>query len=143
MSRNFDSLPVITHMPTLFLLFSHTLTQEQIVDARQTLGVTEFAALETLQARWSDVPPDLENITEHLRPIFVWLTEQTHPGDYVLIQGDFGAVCATVHFALARDLIPIYATTERQVTEIPLPDGTVQIQRIFRHVRYRRYHLPC
>ena len=127
-------------MPKLFLLFSHTLTDEQTVDARQTLGVTEMIALpEHLQARWSDVPPNLDTIDDHLWPILDWLREHAQPGDYVLVQGDFGAVYLSVTFAFAMGLIPLYATTERQVVEIPQPDGSVQVQRSFRHVYFRKY----
>ncbi len=94
---------------------------------------------EHLQARWSNVPPHLESIDDHLRPILDWLGEQTQPGDYVLVQGDFGAVYLSVIYAFAVGLIPLYATTERQVVEIPQPDGSVQVQRTFRHVRFRKY----
>jgi hypothetical protein len=41
----------------LYLVFSHRLTDDQIRDARQSLGVTDFVALpETLQQRWSNIP---------------------------------------------------------------------------------------
>lgn len=127
-------------MPKLFLLFSHTLSEQQQTDARQTLGVEEFVALpEELQARWSNVPPELASIVDHVRPVLDWLGAQARPGDYVLAQGDFGAVYLAITFAVQHGFIPVYATTERQATEIPQPDGTVQVQRTFRHVRYRRY----
>ncbi len=129
-------------MPKLFLLFSHTLTGDQTADARQSLGVTEFVSLpEDLQARWSEVPPGLERIDDHLQPALNWLAEQAQPGDYVLVQGDFGAIYAAVSFALEHRLIPVYATTQRNVVETRLPDGKVQVQRTFQHVRYRRYEL--
>lgn len=127
-------------MSKLFLLFSHTLTDEQAADARQALGVTEFMALPPeLQAIWSDVPPEIEYIADHLQPVLHWLTQQAQPGDVVLIQGDFGAVYLTVRWALQRRLIPVYATTRREVVETALPDGSIQKQSRFQHVRFRRY----
>ncbi len=129
-------------MPKLFLLFSHTLTDTQTADARQSLGVTDFITLpEDLQGCWSNVPPEPEGIHAHLRPVLNWLEQQAQPGDYVLAQGDFGAVYMTVDFALQRELIPIYSTTVRQMNEIGLPDGSVRKQSQFRHVRFREYQL--
>ena len=126
--------------PRLFLLFSHALTDEQEQDARASLGVEEVVALpEALQQRWSNVPPDLASIREHLQPVLDWLGEQARPGDYVLIQGDFGAVHRAVGFALAQGLTAIYATTARRVKETRRPDGRVESMRVFQHVRYRRY----
>ena len=127
-------------MPSLFLLFSHKLTAAQMQDARQALQAAEFIALpEALQARWSNIPPEIAAIQEHLRPVFDWLGAQSQAGDYVLAQGDFGAVFLTVEFARMHGLIPVYSTTRRQVVETTLPDGTVQAQHTFQHVRYREY----
>lgn len=129
-------------MSTLFLLFSHTLTNEQISDARQSLHVQGFAAIpKELQDRWSAIPPDLESIETYLQPIFEWLREEAQSGDYVLVQGDFGAVYLMIRFALEHGLIPVYATTRRDVREVPLSEGRVQVQRTFQHVRYRRYEV--
>ena len=127
-------------MTRFFLLFSHTLTDEQAADARQSLGVTEFIALPPeLPAIWTDVPPDAEQIAEHLQPLFDWLERQARPGDVALIQGDFGAVWLAAHWARRRGLRPVYATTQREAVEIRLPDGGIQKQSRFRHVRFRRY----
>ena len=126
-------------MPTLILLFSHTLTEAQRADAFSTLNVTACRSLpEDLQARWSDIPPDVDEIAEYLRPVEEWLRAEAEPGDLVLVQGDFGAVYRFVTLALTLRLIPVYATTARQVIETPQPDGTIQVQRTFCHVRFRR-----
>ncbi|MDY0093895.1 MAG: CRISPR-associated protein Csx20 [Candidatus Vecturithrix sp.] len=124
----------------LFLLFSHALTAEQAYDARAALQVQDILSLpKDLQQRWSNVPPDLETIGDHLRPVLDWLNEQARPGDYVLIQGDFGAVYRAVRFALEHGLTPLYATTTRRVKETRLPNGQVESHRVFQHVRYRKY----
>jgi hypothetical protein len=130
-------------MPKLFLLFSHALSAQQQADARQTLGIEKFVALpEELQPLWSDVPPELESIVDHVRPVLEWLGARARPGDYVLAQGDFGAVYLAVTYAEQHGFIPVYATTKRQAIETPQPDGTVQVQRTFRHVRFRTYSNP-
>jgi hypothetical protein len=100
-------------MPKLFLLFSHTLTDEQITDARQSLGATEFVPLpKNLQTCWSEVPPELERIDDYLQPVFTWLTDVAQAGDYLLVQGDFGAIYLTVSFALNHGLVPIYSNSK-------------------------------
>ncbi len=127
-------------MPNLYLLFSHTLTDAQIADARKTMGIKEFIALpDYLQCRWSNVPPELETLDEHLQPVLNWLKTNAQKDDYVLVQGDFGAIYRTVAFALEHGYVPVYATTERKVIETRRPDGKVQVQRTFQHVRFRRY----
>ena len=94
---------------------------------------------EHLQQRWSNVPSELESLDEYLCPVLNWLRDTAQPGDYVLIQGDFGAVYTAVTFALEHSLIPVYATTRRNVVETHLPNSKVQVQRIFEHVRFREY----
>ena len=127
-------------MPNFFLLFSHIITDDQIADARRTLYVRDFIPLpEELQTRWSDIPPELETIETHLQPVFTWLLEQAQAGDYLLVQGDFGAVSLTVAFARKHGLVPVYSTTARRMVETYLPNGTVQTQHTFQHVRYRKY----
>ena len=127
-------------MPDFFLLFSHTLTNDQKEDAWRTFGVQNFIPLpEDLQARWSNVPPETDTVDDHLWPILEWLRKQSQPGDYVLIQGDFGMTYLAVAWAFQQGLIPVYATNRRQSVETVLPDGTVPKQSIFKHVRFRTY----
>ncbi len=129
-------------MPTLFLLFSHILRDEQVEDARCAFGIQEVVCLpEDLQTRWSNVPPELASIEAYIQPVLNWVGEHAQSGDYVLAQGDYGLTFLTVAFALQHKLIPVYATTTRDVIETRLPDGTVQVQRIFRHVRFRKYQI--
>lgn len=127
-------------MANLILLFSHTLTDEQWQDAQESLGVKSVIALPPeLQDRWSNIPPEPETIMSYVRPVAEWLQTTAVPGDFVVVQGDFGAVYALVTLALQWHLIPVYATTKRRVVETPQPDGAIQVQRTFRHVRFRRY----
>ncbi|WP_456325673.1 CRISPR-associated protein Csx20 [Desulfonauticus submarinus] len=127
-------------MPNIYLLFSHKLTPEQERDLKQNWRVKEFIYLPPeLQTLWSNVPPDLEAIDGYLEPIKKWLEENASQGDLVLIQGDFGAVYIMCKYAFSLGLIPVYATTERQIKEKITPEGKILIERIFRHKRFRIY----
>ena len=126
-------------MPKMFLLFSHTLTKEQIEDAKNNLGVEEFISLpQTLQQLWSNIPPDIKDLTSYLEPIKEWLQKQLKVGDYVLVQGDFGATCKMVSFVKRQNAKPIYATTKRNAIEI-VENGKIIKKSIFKHVRFREF----
>ncbi len=126
--------------PALFLLFNHRFTAPQEADARVTLGIEAIVPLPpNLQVIWSQVPADLPGLVAYLRPILDWLASQAPAGDYVFIQGDFGATYLLVRFALERSLIPIYATTRRRAREEPQADGSVKMTHHFQHQTFRRY----
>jgi hypothetical protein len=126
--------------PSLLLVFNHQLTAVQEADAIASLGVEGIISLpEVLQGLWSDIPPGLEALDGYLQPFRRWLRDAATPGDYVLIQGDFGACYLMVNCALDLGLIPIYATTRREVVEERHEDGTVRITHHFRHMSFRRY----
>ncbi|CAB3288132.1 conserved protein of unknown function [Methanocaldococcus lauensis] len=126
-------------MPKMFLLFSHNLTDDQIKDAKENLKVDKFIYLpKELQNIWSNIPPEIEDITDYLKPIKEFLKNNANDGDYVLIQGDFGATYNMVNYAFENNLIPIYATTKRVVKEV-IEDGKVITIREFKHCRFRKY----
>ena len=126
---------------TLYLLFNHRLTTEQIEDAEKSLGVTDIRYIpERLQKVWSNIPPNKElNLEKHLQPIIDYLENIDSPNEYILIQGDFGAVHFMVKQAFYLGFIPIYATTERKTIEEKLTDNTIITKRIFKHVCFRKY----
>ncbi|MBD3190534.1 MAG: hypothetical protein GF308_07810 [Candidatus Heimdallarchaeota archaeon] len=127
-------------MARIFLLFSHSLTEDQITDTKTNLGVTEFVSLSSaLEDHWKTVPTRIPSIIDYLEPIRNWLTEKATKGDYVLIQGDFGATYLMVNFCFSKGFVPIYATTERQVKEQKMPDGSIKLERTFKHKIFRRY----
>jgi len=122
----------------MYLLFSHTLTDSQIDDAKSTLKVDKFIYLpKNLQKIWSEIPPELDSLDEYLNKIKHFI-KSANKGDYVLIQGDFGAVYHMVNFAKELGLIPIYATTKRE--SIELKQGNKIIKKsIFKHIKFRKY----
>ena len=121
--------------PTLFLLFA---AQED--DARISFDVCRIVLPPLEISRlWLEIPPAAEGLSAHLTPVFAWLAACTQPGDYVLIQGEFGATFLLVNEALRLGLTPIYSTTRREAVEEHGPDGRVHLHHIFSHVRFRRY----
>ena len=127
-------------MKRMFLCFNHELTREQIQDAKRNLNIDEFIHLpSSLKKLWQDIPPDLLDISSYLKPIIDWLKTKTREGDLILVQGDFGATYLIVQFAFKEGLIPVYATTKREVIEKKMPDGKVEMIHQFRHVIFRRY----
>ncbi len=125
---------------SLLLLFNHTLTALQVEDARRSLGVVHIHNLpEDLRPVWDSIPAGLDAIEAHLAPVRNWVLQTARPGDYTLIQGDFGATYLMVKFAFEQGLIPIYSTTERKAVEEIFEDGTVRLSHQFRHLRFRKY----
>jgi hypothetical protein len=124
----------------LILLFSHTLSPYQVTDARLNLSVNEIVPLPgNLLKKWSNVPPEIESLAGYLNDIRLWLEKNSAPGDCLLVQGDFGATCYFVQWAFKNQLIPVYATTKRIHDEKVLKNGTVEIQKSFRHKMFRKY----
>ncbi len=126
--------------PSLYLLFNHEPTLLQEKDALASLGVGRIHnPPPELKAMWRRIPPDLPEIDGYLVPIKAWLKDHAAEGDYVLIQGDFGACFIMVNFAFVQDLIPVYSTTEREAVEEHGDDGTVKLIHQFKHHIFRLY----
>lgn len=127
-------------MSRLLLLFNHELTPQQEAAARQELGAEAIVVPppEVLQL-WGQIPADLPRLCDMLMPVVRWVESEGKAGDFILIQGDFGACFWMVQAAFHLKLIPIYATTRREASEIRLPNGSIQMTHCFRHVLFRRY----
>ena len=126
-------------MRKMFLLFSHQITESQIVDAKKSLNVKEFIELPTqLQKLWSDIPADLKSLDDYFRPLQKYLLNNASQHDVILIQGDFGGTHTMVEFCKENQLVPVYATTKREVKEL-MQDNKIIKTSIFEHVIFREY----
>jgi len=126
--------------PNLIVIFNHALTDDQIEDARRTLAIHEIILPpEAMNRVWSQIPADLEGLDAYLDGVRAWLAASARPGDFVLVQGDFGATYLLVRFSLQSGYIPVYSTTTRQANEQRLPGGEVRMTHDFRHRIFRRY----
>jgi len=124
---------------TLLILFSHKLTQEQIIDAKSNLNINTFIYLpDDLKEIWSQIPTSLKNLDEYLLPVLEFINKYMYNSAYVLIQGDFGATYLTVNHAKNNGLIPIYSTTQRVSYEKKV-EGKVIKTSHFKHIMFRRY----
>jgi hypothetical protein len=124
----------------MFLLFNHTITDAQIIDARKSLGVEKVIEIPNdLKVIWANIPPELECVCCYLEPVKTWLAMTAHAGDYALIQGDFGATYVAVRFAFKQGLIPVYSTTHREAEEEIQSDGSIRLVHRFEHYKFRKY----
>jgi len=124
----------------MFLFFSHKLTEEQIKDAKENLGVNEFIYLpKDLQYKFSNVPPEIEDIKEYSQIFIDFLKENVKKEDFVLVQGDFGVVFNIVEFCKENNLKAVYSTTKRVVKEKVIDGKVVKISE-FKHIKFRKYY---
>jgi hypothetical protein len=127
-------------MKKMFLIFSHKLTNLQKEDASVSLGIKQFSNLpDDLQKKWSGISSKGELPVKELLKIIDWLIASSNKGDYVLVQGDFGATYYIVDYCLKNSLVPVYSTSERIYEFIYNQDDSVKNQHIFKHVCFRIY----
>ncbi len=123
-------------MKTLFMLMNHALTKEQEEDARKNLDVGKFVNI--ADATWSDIDPSEKSVINIVEVYKDRLRSQAKAGDVLLVQGDYGATYNMVRFTKNMDLLAVYATTNRIVSE-HVENGKVVIKREFKHARFREY----
>lgn len=124
----------------MVLLFSHDLTQEQIKEANERFNIEEFIKLpEKLQQKWSNVPPEGEITEIYFDDFKEFIEDNLRKGDFVLIQGDFGATVYMVNWAFKKGFIPVYATTVRKYENYKGEDGSIKNIHYFKHVNFRLY----
>jgi len=122
----------------LYLLFSHRLTEEQEKDAYKQFGIGSIVYLrKELLDIWTSIPAEAAVLEPVLEPIVKYF-EVLLEGDYVLVQGDFGATYILVNWIRSRGAIPVYATTKREVIEKQEGNKSIKTS-VFQHVRYRIY----
>ena len=127
----------------LLLIFNLHLTTNQSVNASSSLGVDSIVDLpEKLKPIWKQIPPNFKKIAIYPKPIKAWPLREAHKGDYVLIQGDFGACYILVNVAFGNGLVPVYSTTKRKVSEVHGANGEVEFIHSFRHIAFRGYEQP-
>ncbi|AEI14988.1 hypothetical protein Flexsi_1337 [Flexistipes sinusarabici DSM 4947] len=122
-----------------FLVFSHSLTNVQIEDAK-SMGVENFFYFPAqLQNIWSNIRPEGDLPVSDLDRIVDWIDANSSKGDFALVQGDFGATYYIVNRCFDMGLIPVYSTTKRIASEESISASEVGKQSVFEHVNFRRY----
>lgn len=123
-------------MKTLFILMNHELLPTQHDDALHSLHIEKTVILS--DQHWSQIPSEDSSIKPFVLHYETRLKQEAKKGDFLLVQGDFGATYHMVRFAKSLGMVPIYATTKRVVTQ-KMIEGSVITQREFLHVRFREY----
>ena len=126
-------------MPRLFNITNHAITDDQRADAIASLGIGGVVDMPPDIARcWGTVPPELDSVGGYVQPAVDWLASQVTKGDIVWVQGEWGAVLTVVLWCHVRGLRCVYATTQREASEVHGENG-VQMTHVFRHVRFRDF----
>lgn len=123
----------------LFVIMSHTLTDEQISQAKLEHAIDQFVTLpDDLQKIWSNIPPEAESIGSYVDQFDNWVSNQYLPGDIALVQGDFGMIYSLTTKLKSKSIPCCYATTKRIATE-KVTNGELVKKSIFKHIRFRFY----
>jgi hypothetical protein len=123
-------------MKKLFVLMNHNILDSQIKEAKEALNIGEIIILSN--EAWANVDPLKNSILSDVAQYKNRLLNESSRGDYLLVQGDFGATYNMVCFAFKHELIPIYATTQRKAYE-RITEGKIITTREFIHARFRLY----
>lgn len=126
-------------MKKLLVLMSHKMTDMQIEDAYKTFDIKEIIeSNQDIKNIWSNIEPKSSLDLSRLDLVIKWIEVNSQKGDYILVQGEFGATFYIVDYCFKSQRIPVYATSERRVIEER--DGEkITTKRIFAHERFREY----
>lgn len=121
-------------MKKLVLLFSHQLTEKQEIDAKESLECNEIIYMtKELKEKWQNL-----EIERDLIDFKNFLEEVTTVGDYVLVQGEWGATYEMINYCKEKKLIPIYSSTRREVEEKKEGEAIVKMSK-FVHRGFVKY----
>ena len=130
----------------MFVILSHTLTEDQKKDAMHTLGVSEFILLKDvnpeLQEKVSNFDPELSTDDVYDLAIEVYNTITEVNPLFVCMQGEAGLqflVWTIITSAENRHIIIAQSTTKRTSVDILQPDGAVKKVSEFKHIQWRLY----
>ena len=86
---------------------------------------------------WGNI--DTESSVINLDKLEEFILDKTKIDDYILIQGEFGAVFKLVDFCFRIGRIPVYATSKRESQDFEKEDGSIEKRSVFKFVRFREY----
>jgi hypothetical protein len=126
-------------------MLNHKVSDDQVVDARMSLGVDEIIyAPKDIMDLWGNVPPEasITELKEYLQPIINWVETLDH-NSVLLLQGESTSTFQIVRFMQKKysltGTICVAATSRRETIEEKLNDGSIKKTAIFKHVRFRPY----
>lgn len=124
------------------ILLNHELTELQNRELRQTWGVENLLLPNDTSANlWKSVPAGYTIPQTLIKTLLEWLTAITKEQDIVVVQGEFGLTYYIVNWCFEHHRVPLYATSQRKMTETIRGDKVLS-RREFVHVSFRRYFYP-
>lgn len=128
---------------TVVSILSHELLNSQVDELKDTWNVEKIITIpEKLKSAWSRINPndDLDDDFNLVYKLKTFILENTNQEDYVIVQGEWGMTFTVVNMCFELNRVPIYATTERKTKET-IKDGQVHSEKIFEHIRFRKYRV--
>lgn len=126
-------------MKKLIAIMSHEMTENQMKDANKTLGVADIIECDKeVKEIWGNINPKLGLDLSKLDLVINYIERNADNGDYILVQGEFGATFYIVDYCFKSGFIPVYATSVRRVIEEKDGDS-ILTKRIFKHEGFRKY----
>ncbi len=125
----------------MFLIFNHSLTDSQKIDAMQNFNVEEFVNMpQDLKEIWNQIPAEIskDKLEDLLVPFIKWIKKYGSSGDIALIQGDFVSSYLLVNFCKEFGVLPV-SSTNRRVAQEKIEGNKVHLLHTFEHVIYRQY----
>jgi len=126
----------------LFVAFSHKLTQDQINDLKESLGIVDYILLRdynpVLQDIFSNVDPELSamDIRKEISEKIINAAE-ANGCTYLYVAGEPTVVLLTTVLAVNNTMRVIQSTTQRISKDIEMDDGTIKKVSEFKHVQWR------
>ena len=125
---------------SFIVLTNHEITDMQRKEAMSQFGCTKIITPpDKVRYFWANVPPEGELEETGIEDVIRFLESSSQTGDYVHVQGEFGATFFTVDYCFKTGLIPVYSTSERVYDERINRDGSVERYHNFKHIRFRMY----
>ncbi|MBE6051103.1 MAG: TIGR02221 family CRISPR-associated protein [Clostridium sp.] len=120
-------------------IISHDLMEIQKEQLKSEWNVNRIVELPSeIKKQWENISPS-EEIDEHfIEEIKEFIIKETSRDDLVIVQGEWGITYKIINICFSLGRIPIYATTDREVTEEKI-NGEVKINKVFKHVKFRKY----
>ena len=126
----------------IILLFSHILTESQISELKNHFNIETITYLpDYLQNIWSNIPPDYIDIEKELTSIKEFVTQNLYNNgkNYILVQGEYGAVYHMVNFAFENNCIPIYSASKRAYESKKIDEDKIENIHYFKHIKFQLY----
>ena len=126
-------------MPSVLCLLNHDLTKRQSEELVEKYSAFQIMyPPDALKKTWASIPTNNEISGSELAEFTDWIIVNSKPGDYLVVQGEFGSTFYLVEFAFAHHLIPLHSVTKRIAREMRINE-VVRRTYIFEHIRFRRY----